>query len=123
MRSTPSWRSGTAGDRTTMGDMSAPAPTVESAIQAALAGVQDPEIRRPITELGMVRSVEVNADGVATIGVLLTVAGCPLKDKLTGDITAAVGAVAGVSRVVVDFGVMTPEQRQGLQKSLRGDAP
>jgi ATP-binding protein involved in chromosome partitioning len=72
-----------------MGDMSAPAPTVESAIQAALAGVQDPEIRRPITELGMVRSVEVNAEGVATIGILLTVAGCPLKDKLTSDVTAA----------------------------------
>jgi ATP-binding protein involved in chromosome partitioning len=106
-----------------MEDMSAPAPTIESAIQAALAGVQDPEIRRPITDLGMVRSVDVAPDGVATIGILLTVAGCPLKDKLTGDITAAVSQVAGVTRVVVDFGVMTPEQRQGLQKSLRGDAP
>jgi len=100
--------------------MSAPATTLESAIQAALAGVQDPEIRRPITDLGMVRSVDVDPAGTATIGILLTVAGCPLKDKLTGDITAAVSAVAGVSRVVVDFGVMTPEQRQGLQQSLRG---
>jgi ATP-binding protein involved in chromosome partitioning len=102
--------------------MSAPAPTLESAIQAALAAVQDPEIRRPITELGMVKSIDVAADGTATIGILLTVAGCPLRDKLTSDITAAVSAVAGVSRVAVDFGVMSPEQRQELQRSLRGGA-
>jgi ATP-binding protein involved in chromosome partitioning len=102
--------------------MSAPATTRESAILAALAGVQDPEIRRPITELGMVKSVTADDDGTATIAILLTVAGCPLRDKLTSDITAAAGAVAGVSRVVVDFGVMSPEQRQDLQKSLRGPA-
>ncbi len=102
--------------------MSAPATTRESAILTALAGVQDPEIRRPITDLGMVKSVAVDDDGTATITILLTVVGCPLKDKLTSDITAAAGAVAGVSRVVVDFGVMSPEQRQDLQKSLRGPA-
>jgi ATP-binding protein involved in chromosome partitioning len=106
-----------------MVDMSAPATTVEAEIRAALGGVQDPEIRRPITDLGMVRSVDVSADGEARIGILLTVAGCPLRDKLTSDITAAVGAVAGISRVSVDFGVMTQEQRQDLQRSLRGDAP
>jgi len=102
--------------------MSAPATTRESAILTALAGVQDPEIRRPITDLGMVKSVAVHDNGTATITILLTVVGCPLKDKLTSDITAAAGAVAGVSRVVVDFGVMSPEQRQDLQKSLRGPA-
>ena len=102
--------------------MSAPATTLEDAIQAALATVDDPEIRRPITDLGMVRSVAVDADGVAEIGILLTVAGCPLRDKLTADITAAVGAVAGVASVRVDFGVMTAEQRQSLQQSLRGGA-
>src|ERR1700719_3560520 len=100
--------------------MSAPATTLESAIQAALATVDDPEIRRPITDLGMVRSIEVDAAGVADIGILLTVVGCPLKDKLTSDITAAVGAVTGVTKVKVDFGVMTTEQRQSLQQSLRG---
>ena len=105
-----------------MGYMSAPATTRESAILAALAGVQDPEIRRPITDLGMVKSVTVDEDGTATIAILLTVVGCPLKDKLTSDINAAVGAVAGVSRVIVDFGVMSSEQRQDLQKSLRGGA-
>ncbi|MGI5247063.1 P-loop NTPase [Dactylosporangium sp. CA-139066] len=101
--------------------MSAPATTVEDAINAALATVDDPEIRRPITELGMVRDVTLRPDGVAMIGILLTVAGCPLKDKLRTDITRAVGAVTGVSTVEIDFGVMTAEQRKNLQTSLRGD--
>jgi ATP-binding protein involved in chromosome partitioning len=101
--------------------MSAPAGTIESAIETALATVNDPEIHRPITELGMVKSIDV-ADGMATIGILLTVAGCPLRDKLTSDITAAVTAVDGVRGVKVDFGVMTQEQRQRLQASLRGSA-
>ena len=105
-----------------MGNMSAPAATIESAIMTALATVDDPEIRKPITELGMVRSVAVDAAGVADIGILLTVAGCPLRDKLTTDVTAAVSAVAGISAVRVDFGVMSQEQRQSLQQSLRGAA-
>jgi ATP-binding protein involved in chromosome partitioning len=94
----------------------------EDAILAALAGVRDPEIRRPITDLGMVESVSVDADGVATVGVLLTVAGCPMRNTLDADITAAVAAVEGVSRVAVNFGVMTPQQRQQLQQGLRGGA-
>lgn len=104
-----------------MADMSAPATTVEAAIAAALSTVDDPEIRRPITELGMVRDVVLRPDGVAVIGLLLTVAGCPLKDKLRTDITAAVGVVDGVTGVEIDFGVMTAEQRKELQSSLRGD--
>src|SRR5262245_42522489 len=102
--------------------MSGPEQTLESAVRAALATVDDPEIRRPITDLGMVRSVDISDDGAAVIGILLTVAGCPLRDKLTSDVTAAVGAVEGIRRVSVDFGVMTPEQRQALQQSLRGSA-
>jgi ATP-binding protein involved in chromosome partitioning len=100
--------------------MAAPAVTRDEAIQAALATVDDPEIHRPITELGMVASVEVDDAGVALVGILLTVAGCPLRDKLTNDITAAVGAVAGVTAVRINFGVMSTEQRQGLQQQLRG---
>src|SRR3979490_2957544 len=100
--------------------MSAPATTLESAIHAALATADDPEIHRPITELGMVRSVDVDAAGVAEIGILLTVAGCPLRDKLTSDITAAASTVTGVTRVKIDFGVMSSEQRQQLQQNLRG---
>ncbi|SCF49283.1 ATP-binding protein involved in chromosome partitioning [Micromonospora matsumotoense] len=102
--------------------MSAPVSTISDAIQAALATVNDPEIRRPITDLGMVRSAEIGEDGVVRVGLLLTVAGCPLKDKLRGDITAAVGAVPGVTGVEIDFGVMSPEQRQELQGKLRGGA-
>ncbi|HEY2948043.1 MAG TPA: Mrp/NBP35 family ATP-binding protein [Micromonosporaceae bacterium] len=102
--------------------MSAPAGTIEQAIQAALATVNDPEIRRPITDLGMVRSAVVRPDGVVRVDVLLTVAACPLRDTLRADVTKAVAAVAGVSGVEVEFGVMTPEQRRELQTSLRGGA-
>jgi ATP-binding protein involved in chromosome partitioning len=70
----------------------------------------------------MVRSVDVTADGAVTVGLLLTVAGCPLRDKLRTDIEAAAGAVAGVTAVAVDFGVMTEEQRRDLQSKLRGGA-
>ncbi|MFK3985449.1 Mrp/NBP35 family ATP-binding protein [Micromonospora sp. NPDC050397] len=103
--------------------MSAPVSTVEEAVQAALATVDDPEIRRPITELGMVRSAVVGPDGLVRVELLLTVAGCPLRDKLRTDITSAVGAVPGVTGVEIDFGVMTPEQRQSLQQRLRGGGP
>jgi ATP-binding protein involved in chromosome partitioning len=106
-----------------MGGMAAPVTTIESEIRAALATVDDPEIRRPITELGMLRSVDIDPTGAVEVGILLTVAGCPLRDKLTSDITAAVGAVAGVRSVRVDFGVMTQEQRQQLQTHLRGGTP
>jgi len=103
-----------------MGGMSAPATTLESEVRAALATVNDPEIRRPITDLGMVSSVTVDPTGAAEIGILLTVAGCPMRDRLTNDITAAVSSVSGITSVRVEFGVMTPQQRQELQRSLRG---
>jgi ATP-binding protein involved in chromosome partitioning len=104
-----------------MGSMSAPTATSEAALQSALATVNDPEIRRPITDLGMVKSALVRPDGVAEIAILLTVAGCPLRDKLRSDITAAVAQVPGVRGVEIDFGVMSDEQRRNLQTSLRGN--
>jgi ATP-binding protein involved in chromosome partitioning len=103
-----------------MGDMSAPTSTVDAEVAAALATVNDPEIRRPITELGMVRSAVVGADGVVRVELLLTVAGCPLKDKLRSDITTAVGSVPGVTGVTVEFDVMSADQRRSLQTQLRG---
>ncbi|NUR29815.1 MAG: Mrp/NBP35 family ATP-binding protein [Catenulispora sp.] len=99
--------------------MSAPATTLADAINAALATVNDPEIRRPITDLGMVESVAIDG-GTVRVAILLTVAGCPLRDKLRDDITAAVGGVPGVDVVQIGFGVMTAEQRQKLQSTLRG---
>jgi ATP-binding protein involved in chromosome partitioning len=89
-------------------------------INAALATVNDPEIRKPITDLGMVDSVDISDDGSVDVRVLLTVAGCPLKDTITKDVTEAVGKVAGVSGVRLDLGVMSQEQRSGLQEKLRG---
>jgi ATP-binding protein involved in chromosome partitioning len=94
-------------------------PALEQ-IQAALATVNDPEIRRPITELGMVDSVEIDDVGKVSVKVLLTVAGCPLKDTITRDVTGAVEKVPGVTSVDLTLGVMTPEQRSGLQETLRG---
>lgn len=89
-------------------------------VMDALATVNDPEIKRPITELGMVDSVEVAADGAVAVHVLLTVAGCPLKDTINRDVTAAVTAVAGVTAVDLTLGVMTPDQRAGLKETLAG---
>lgn len=99
-------------------------PTVES-VTAALAGVLDPEIRRPITELRMVRSVDVveGPDGAdVVVGVDLTTGGCPLRDTITRDVTAAVGALEGVASVRVEMGVMSDEQRAELRSMLRGGA-
>ncbi|MEP7089631.1 MAG: Mrp/NBP35 family ATP-binding protein [Nocardioidaceae bacterium] len=89
-------------------------------INAALATVNDPEIRRPITDLGMVESVVVDEIGGVRVTVLLTVSGCPLKDTITRDVTTAVERVPGVTSVALDLGVMSAEQRAGLQEQLRG---
>ncbi len=92
-------------------------------INSALSGVNDPEIRRPITELGMVQDVQVGDDGTVTVTILLTVAGCPMKDTISRDVRAALAPIDGVSRVQIDLGVMSPEQRKELQTNLRGGQP
>lgn len=97
--------------------------TIErSAVDAALATVNDPEIRRPITDLGMVDDVVLDGSTVK-VHILLTTAGCPLRDRITGDVTTAVGAVAGVERVEVTMGVMSEEQKKELRAKLTGGAP
>src|ERR1700745_1232226 len=105
--------------------MTSPTMTPPSAEQVtkALSGVQDPEIRRPITELGMVKGIEIAPDGAVRVQVWLTVAGCPLRDTITRDVTAAVGRLPGVSSVRVDLDVMSDEQRRALQTQLRGGRP
>ncbi len=99
--------------------MSTPPPTVEQ-VTRALAGVNDPEIHRPITELGMVKDVQVAPDGTVRVDIWLTVSGCPLRDTITREVTSAVGALPGVSRVRVELDVMSEEQRRELQTRLRG---
>ncbi len=87
-------------------------------IHAALATVQDPELHRALPELGMVKSVAHNG-GKAELEILLTITGCPMKDRLTADIEKAVLAVDGVSEVSITFGVMDEEQRANIKKLLR----
>ena len=89
-------------------------------VRDALTRVNDPEIRRPITELGMVAEVDETTPGQVRVEVLLTVSGCPMKDTLRRDVTAAVMAVEGVEAVQVDLGVMSDEQRAGLRELLKG---
>ncbi|HEY9252060.1 MAG TPA: P-loop NTPase, partial [Nocardioides sp.] len=89
-------------------------------VNAALATVQDPEIKRPITELGMVDSVSIDDAGLVSVKVLLTVAGCPLKDTINRDTTAALEKVDGVTGVDLELGVMTNEQRTEMRNGLTG---
>ncbi|GAA2209982.1 Mrp/NBP35 family ATP-binding protein [Nonomuraea monospora] len=88
---------------------------------AALSTVIDPEIRRPITDLDMVKNIEIAPDGAVRVGVYLTVAGCPMKDTITRDVTTAVSKVEGVTGVQIELDVMSAEQRKTLQTKLRGD--
>ncbi|MFD7511577.1 Mrp/NBP35 family ATP-binding protein [Streptomyces sp. NPDC059853] len=96
-----------------------PQPT-DSAVRAALATVNDPEIHRPITDLGMVKSVEIAPDGSVAVGIYLTVQGCPMRDTIHSEVAAAVRAVPGVSEVRVELDVMSDAQRKELATTLRG---
>jgi ATP-binding protein involved in chromosome partitioning len=89
-------------------------------VRSALATVIDPELRRPITELGMLDTVSIR-DRAVHIRVLLTIAGCPLRDTITQDADAAVSAVDGVDRVEVELGVMDQQQRDVLKDQLKGE--
>src|SRR2546423_780519 len=93
-------------------------PRREDLIQA-LGEVIDPELRRPVTELDMVRGVDV-AGGDVRVTIALTVAGCPLRSSFEDQVQRAVGAVPGVERVSLAFDVMTSEERQTLTTKLRG---
>jgi len=90
------------------------------ALHAALATVIDPELRRPITELGMLESVTSDDDGMVHVAVLLTIAGCPLRETITQDATNALMGLDGVTGVDVELKVMTPAQREALKEQLRG---
>src|ERR1019366_7990681 len=88
-------------------------------IHSVLAQVQDPELHRPLPDLGMVESVRFD-NGVATLTIKLTISGCPMRDRLHSDITEAVIAIEGIHSVLIEFGVMTEEEREAVKKLLRG---
>lgn len=95
----------------------------ESDIRSALAKVDDPEIRKPITELGMVKSIAINDDSSVHAVIYLTTSACPLRSEIVKRVSAAIADVPGTGAVTVELDVMNDEQRAELRKSLRGDAP
>ena len=94
-------------------------PEIEALIRESLATVIDPELHRPITELGMVETIAF-AGGHVDLRILLTISGCPMRDRLTTDITKAVSRVTGITTVAIDFGVMNDEQRNNVRTMMRG---
>ena len=93
-----------------------------TAVRSALAKVIDPELRRPITELGMVKAVTVEPDHSVHIEIYLTTAACPKKTEISDLVSRAVTDVPGTGAVTVSLDVMSDEQRTELRKMLRGDA-
>ncbi|MFB9375558.1 P-loop NTPase [Kineococcus gynurae] len=93
---------------------------IRADVLTALGSVIDPELHKPITELGMVDGVDVAPDGTVAVRVLLTIAGCPMRDTITADVTRAVGTVAGATGVRVSTSAMSEEQRRELTTRLRG---
>jgi ATP-binding protein involved in chromosome partitioning len=88
-------------------------------LSQALTTVQDPELHRSITDLGMVEDLS-EENGVVTVKVLLTISGCPMQDRLRNDITTALTNIEGVKNVNLTFGVMTQDQRDHVKKVVRG---
>src|ERR1700739_1354036 len=94
-------------------------PTTD--VRAALAKVIDPELRRPITELGMVKGIEVSSDGDVHVEIYLTTAACPKKTEISKRVSQAVADVRSTGAVRVSLDVMNDEQRTERRKQLRGD--
>jgi ATP-binding protein involved in chromosome partitioning len=94
-------------------------PVTEDAVRTALATVDDPEIRRPITDIGMVKSVAIDGSNVH-VGIYLTVSSCPMQDTITSRVRDAVSNVAGVTGVEIELDVMSDEQRRALREQLQG---
>ncbi|MBP2317495.1 P-loop NTPase [Nesterenkonia lacusekhoensis] len=103
-----------------MSDNAVPADAVTERIRRRLAEVIDPELRLPITQLGMVGDISVDDAGTASIGIKLTIEACPMRSRIVDDVTAAAVRAEGVSTAEVSLGVMTPEERAELKEHLRG---
>lgn len=105
-----------------MASVASPGGVTEDAVRKALHGVIDPELGDNIVDLGMLRRVVIDGSGRVTLGVALTIAGCPLRTQLQNDITTRVASMPGVSRVEVEMGQMTPEERSSLMARARWKA-
>ena len=91
-------------------------------VRAAVSAVTDPELRRPIGELDMVREIAVDGDR-AQVGIVLTIVGCPAAARIESDVRQAAAAVPGIASVEVEVGVMTPAERKALTEKLRDGRP
>ena len=94
----------------------------EDQIREALTRVIDPELKQDLVSLDMIKSIAIDG-GDVTVGVTLTIPGCPLKATINDDVTREVGSVPGVERVAIEFGAMSEEQRAALATKLRGGRP
>ncbi|REC97367.1 ATP-binding protein involved in chromosome partitioning [Microbacterium sp. AG157] len=88
-------------------------------VRAAVAAVTDPELRRPLGELDMVRDIAVSGT-TAEVGIALTIVGCPAADRIERDVRDAAASVAGIEAVEIRVGVMSPDERKALTAKLRG---
>jgi ATP-binding protein involved in chromosome partitioning len=97
-------------------------PTRDEILQA-LTAVIDPELRRSIVELEMVRSIDAKADGTVDVTVSLTTPGCPIRSHFENAVRQAVGGLQGVQRVNVAFDVLSDQEKTGLQQKLGRGGP
>lgn len=96
---------------------------LEAAVLQSLASVIDPEIRRPVTELDMISGVSVDADGAASVGLTLTIVGCPAATSIERDVREATARVPGITDVAVTISIMSRAQRDALTEKLRKGRP
>ncbi|WP_439592319.1 Mrp/NBP35 family ATP-binding protein [Microbacterium sp.] len=90
-----------------------------AAVRRAVGAVVDPELRRPLADLDMLRDISVDG-GVARVGIALTIVGCPAAERISSDVRAAAASVPGIADVALDVGVMSPTERKALTERLRG---
>jgi ATP-binding protein involved in chromosome partitioning len=102
--------------------MSSTPADLEAAVRNALSKVIDPELRKPITDVGMVKNVAVEADGAVHVEIYLTTSACPKKSEITDRVRQAALDVPGTGTVTVTLDVMSDDQRAELRKLLRGDS-
>ncbi|EPR75740.1 Mrp protein [Leifsonia rubra CMS 76R] len=96
---------------------------IEAAVRRSLSSVIDPEIRRPVTELDMISEVSVDDAGAASVGLTLTIVGCPAATTIERDVREATARVPGITAVTVDVSIMSRAQRDALTEKLRKGRP